>query len=130
MNSIEAEFVIPKTEGDPADGRLTVMASGGGVKANVDRWKTQFSKTDNSSVKKDKAGGFDVHVVDITGTFKDQRGPFAPATMRKDYRMMGAIIVMDDGPDYFAKFYGPKKTVEANAKQFAKFVKSFKKLEN
>lgn len=127
INLIEAEFAIPKVEGDNNDGRLTVMASGGGVQANVDRWKGQFSKTEKSSVTKMKVGEFEVHMVDITGTFKDQRGPFAPATMKKDYRMMGAIIVMEDGPDYFAKFYGPQKTVAKNAKEFEAFVKSFKK---
>ena len=127
VNIIEAEFSIPKVEGDAADGRLTVMASGGGVKANIDRWKGQFSKTEKSSVEKMKVGDFEVHIVDISGTFKDQRGPFAPATMRKDYRMMGAIIVMEDGPDYFAKLYGPQKTIEKNAKAFTEFVKTFKK---
>lgn len=126
VNIIEAEFTIPKVEGDSADGRLTVMASGGGVKANVDRWKGQFSKTDSASVKKIKVGDWEVHLVDISGTYKDQRGPFAPATMRKDYRMMGAIIVFEDRSDYFAKMYGPKKTMEKNAKSFTEFVKSFK----
>lgn len=127
VNIIEAEFAIPKVEGDAADGRLTVMASGGGVEANVDRWKGQFTKTEKSSVEKMKIDGFEAHLVDISGTFKDQRGPFAPATMRKGYRMMGAIIVMEDGPDYFAKFYGPEKTIEKNSKAFVEFVKSFKK---
>lgn len=125
VNIIEAEFAIPKVEGDSADGRLTVMASGGGVEANVERWKGQFSKTDDSSVKKMMVGDFEVHIVDISGTFKDQRGPFAPATMRPDYRMLGAIIVMEDGADYFAKLYGPQKTIEKNAEAFMTFVKSF-----
>ena len=127
VNIIEAEFSIPKQQGDAADGRLTVMASGGGVKANVQRWQGQFSKTEKSSVKKEKVGELEIHIVDISGVFKDQRGPFAPATMRKDYRMMGAIIVMEDGPDYFAKLYGPQKTIEKNAKSFMDFVKSFKR---
>lgn len=127
VNIIEAEFIIPKVEGDAVDGRLTIMPSGGGVEANIQRWKGQFSKTDTSGVKKIKSGDFEIHVVDISGTFKDQRGPFAPATMRKDYRMMGAIIVMEDGPDYFAKLYGPKKTIGKNADAFLKFVKSFQK---
>jgi hypothetical protein len=127
VNIIEAEFAIPKQGDDAADGRLTVMASGGGVKANVERWQGQFSKTEKSSVKKEKIGALEVHIVDISGVFKDQRGPFAPATMRKDYRMMGAIIVMEDGPDYFAKLYGPKKTIEKNAKSFMEFVQSFKR---
>lgn len=127
VNIIESEFVIPKSEGDSADGRLTVMQSGGGIEANVDRWKGQFAKTDKSSTTKEKAGDFEVYVVELGGTFKEQRGPFAPATMREDYRMLAAIIVLKDSDrDYFVKLTGPKKTIEANAKKFKEFVKTFK----
>ncbi len=127
VNIIESEFLIPKSEGDDADGRLTVMQSGGGIEANVDRWKGQFAKTDKSSTTKEKVGDFEVHIVDLGGTFKEQRGPFAPATMRKDYRMLAAIIVLKDSDrDYFVKLTGPKKTIEANAKKFKEFVKTFK----
>ena len=127
VNIIESEFIIPKSEGDSADGRLTVMQSGGGIKANIDRWKGQFSKTDKSLTTKDMVGDFEVHIVDLAGTFKDQRGPFQPASMREDYRMLAAIIVLKDSDrDYFVKLTGPKKTVEANAKKFKAFVKTFK----
>jgi hypothetical protein len=37
-----AEFVLPKAEGDDADGRLTVSAAGGSIEANIDRWRDQF----------------------------------------------------------------------------------------
>lgn len=127
VNIIESEFEIPKSEGDSAGGRLTVMQSGGGIEANVARWKTQFAKTDKSATTKEKIGDFEVHIVDLAGTFKEQRGPFAPATMKEDYRMLAAIIVLKDSErDYFVKLTGPKKTIEANAKKFKEFVKTFK----
>src|SRR5690606_125283 len=93
---IEHEFNVPPAEGDSAAGRVTVMGAGGGVQANVERWLAQFSrpgggKLDAKQEKLDVAGQ-EVTLVDISGTFKDQRGPMAPAVERPKYRMLGAII--------------------------------------
>lgn len=131
-NIIEYEFSAPAAEGDPADGRITIMGAGGGIQANVDRWLGQFNppaeKTikDVSSVKEIKVAGAPVHMVDVAGTFKDTPGgPFAggKTVLRENYRLLGAIIVTDHG-QYFVKFYGPKKTVDANEKAFGEMVNS------
>jgi hypothetical protein len=120
---VEHEFAIPASKGDAADGRLTVMAAGGGVDANIDRWYGQFTQPDGAStrdrakVKKLKVAGEEVHWVDISGTFKDQRGPVAPAVERPKYRMLAAIIATKSG-NYFIKFYGPERTVADNEKAF------------
>jgi hypothetical protein len=120
---VEHEFAIPASKGDSADGRLTVMAAGGGVDANIDRWYGQFTQPDGAStrdrakVKKLKVAGEDVHLVDISGTFKDQRGPAAPAVERPKYRMLAAIIATKSG-NYFIKLYGPERTVADNEKAF------------
>jgi hypothetical protein len=120
---VEHEFAVPSAKGDPADGRLTVMAAGGGVDANIDRWYGQFTQPDGAStrerakVKTLKVAGEDVHWVDISGTFKDQRGPAAPAVERPKYRMLAAIIATKSG-NYFIKFYGPERTVSDNEKAF------------
>jgi hypothetical protein len=125
---VEHEFAIPAAKGDSADGRLTVMAAGGSVEANIDRWYAQFtqpdggSTRDKSKVKEIKAGGHDVHLVDIAGTFRDQRGPMAPAVERPKYRMLGAIIPTKDAGTYFLKFYGPEKTVTENEAAFVKMI--------
>jgi hypothetical protein len=119
---IEHEFAIPAAKGDTADGRATVMAAGGSVDANIERWYGQFSQPDGGStrdrakVKQIKVAGEDVHLVDISGTFKDQRGPMAPAIERPKYRMLGAIIATKSQGTYFIKCYGPERTVTEHEK--------------
>lgn len=129
---VDHEFETPAVEGDKIAGRITVMGAGGTVEANIDRWIGQFtqpdgkSTKDKASVQKLKVGGQEVHYVDISGTYKDQAGPFsnAPAVMRENYRMLGAIVVTDKLGNYFIKYYGPKDTVAANEKLFKEMVNS------
>jgi len=129
---IEHEFSIPPVEGDKLAGRVTVMGAGGSVEQNLNRWMGQFSQPDGKSTKEVavveelKVAGQTVHLIDISGNFKDQRGPFAPATLRKEYRMMGAIIVTEKRGKYFLKMYGPKKTIAANEKKFKDAINTLK----
>ncbi|MBM4002961.1 MAG: hypothetical protein FJ295_06675 [Planctomycetes bacterium] len=129
---IEHEFAAPKAEGDDADGRFTVMAAGGSIEANIDRWIGQFSQPDGSSTKEKTrqeqltVGKNKIQVVDISGSYKDQRGPMTPAVTREDYRMLGAIISTENSGLIFLKFYGPKKTIAANEKGFQEMLKSIK----
>ena len=131
-NIIAYEFAAPKVEGDERDGRLTVMTASGSVDANVDRWIAQFAQPDGkptkerTEIKKLAIGGQEVHLVDISGTFSDRPGPFAPGVNREGYRMLGAIIDTADHGQHFLKFYGPAKTVAAHEKAFDALVKSLK----
>jgi hypothetical protein len=131
-NIIAYEFSAPKVEGDERDGRLTVMTASGSVDANIDRWIAQFSQPDGkptkdrTEIKKETIGGQEVHIVDISGTFSDRPGPFAPGVNREGYRMLGAIIVTADHGQHFLKFYGPAKTIAAHEKAFDALVKSLK----
>lgn len=125
---IEREFIVPKTKGDSADGRLTMMRSGGSVKVNVERWFGQFSQPDGKSTKdvakvtKKKINDQDVTIVDISGTFSERMGggPFAPGkTVKRDgYRMLGGIVQTKAAGQYFFKLYGPQKTIANAEKQF------------
>jgi hypothetical protein len=121
---VEHEFAIPASQGDNADGRMTLMGAGGGVEANIERWFGQFTQPDGGStrdrakVKKITVAGQDVHLVDISGTFKDQRGPAAPAVERAKYRMLAAIVATKNLGTYFIKFYGPERTVADNEQAF------------
>jgi hypothetical protein len=127
---VEHEFAVPASKGDSADGRMTVMSAGGGVEANIDRWYGQFTQPDGGStrdrakVKKLKVAGQDVHVVDVSGTFKDQRGPATPAVEKPKYRMLAAIIATKAAGNYFIKFYGPEHTVADNEKAFQTMIDS------
>ena len=125
---VEHEFSVPAVQGDERPGRVTLMLAGGTVEANIDRWKGQFTAAGDKNpakVTKKQITGLDVHVVDLSGTFKDQRGPYAPAVERPNYRMLAAIIVKD-GRNYFVKFYGPQRTVADNEKSFEKMIDGLK----
>jgi hypothetical protein len=104
------------------------MGAGGGVEANVERWYGQFTQPDGGStrerakVTKKKLAGHDVHLVDISGTYRDQRGPMAPAVERPNYRMLAAIVETDTLGTYYIKLYGPKQTIADNEKAFAAMI--------
>jgi hypothetical protein len=132
---IESEFSVKSAKGDTEPGRVTVMGAGGTVEANIERWIGQFSQPDGSNTK-DKAkiekktiGGQEVHMADISGTYKDApAGPFAGGKTieRPGYRMLAAIIVTQNTGKYFVKFYGPAKTVAENEKAFKELMESLK----
>ena len=130
---IEFEFSVPKVKPDVRDGRVVVMGAGGGVQANLARWLKQFQnpipKTfgdDDSPTKEMTIDDQKVHFLDVSGTYLDRRGPFAPATPRKNYRMLGAIIETQQLGDYFIKCYGPEKTIAANEEAFHQMLEQLK----
>lgn len=129
VRMIEHEFAIPAAEGDKEDGRMTVMTAGGSVDANVQRWLGQFTQTGGTEtgskgkVEKKKIADREVTIVDVSGTYRDMRGPMAPAVERSGYRMLAAVIPTSQA-NYFVKFYGPKKTVQQNAEAFQRMLAS------
>ncbi len=129
---VEQEFAIPAAEGDKIDGRLTVMGAGGSIEANIDRWFGQFSQPDGSStrerakIKQIKVAGQDVHLVEISGNFRDQRGPAAPAVERPNFRMLAAIISTNGNGNYFVKLYGPNQTIAENERAFVEMIEGLK----
>jgi len=124
-----AEYAIPKAEGDKADGRLTIITAGGTIEDNVDRWKGQFgAKPDKENEETVNASGIKIMLVDLAGTFSDSMGgPMAPAVVRPDYRMLGAIFEIPGGTErYFVKCTGPTKTITAHADEIKGFLSSLK----
>ena len=129
---VEAEFEVPAAKGDAAPGRLTAMGAGGDVEANIARWAGQFVAPAGAEVKpqidKLTVDGAEVHVVSLSGTYKDTPGgPFAGGkpVLRENYQMLGAICVTKAG-NYFLKLYGPKATIAENEKNFRAMVESMK----
>lgn len=133
VNFIEAEFSIPKEEGDPKNGRLTVMGAGGSIDANIERWYGQFTQPDGSDtsesakVEEMAVNGMTVHMVEISGTYLDTSGgPFNPNAKkveRENYRMLAAIIETEENGNYFVKMYGPDATMKKHMDAFKKMVK-------
>jgi hypothetical protein len=125
---LDYEFAVPAADGDETAGRVTIMGAGGGVEANIQRWQEQFvqpgggSTREKTRVDKQQIAGADVHIVSITGTYKDRPGggPFTntPVVLRENYRMLAAIVVTPKAGHYFIKLYGPAKTVDAQEQAF------------
>ena len=128
---LEHEFQAKAGEGDDAKtARVTMMAAGGDVAANINRWKGQFAGGDEKDQKTEemKVGNWQVHIVDVTGSYQERTGggPFAGGKVvtRQDYGMAGAILVNPEGRKYFVKMIGPNSVVKANRKAFVTMIKS------
>lgn len=121
---VEHEFSASIADGKDDDARITVMGAGGSIEQNINRWIGQFTQPDgkstrvNTDITEKEVAGQKVHLVKLAGTFRDQLGPFAPATYRENYRMLGAIIVTEKMGRYYVKMVGPKETVDAHEKAF------------
>lgn len=125
---VAAEFTLPKAEEGGEDGRLTVSFAGGSVEANADRWRGQFGgKPSAESVKELEVDGIKVTMLDFSGEFDDSRGPFARGAKKPGYRMMGAMIPIEEGRMCFVKATGPEETIAANAEKIVTFVYSAKR---
>src|SRR5262249_2250842 len=127
-----AQFTIPKVEGDDRDGELVVFffgkGSGGGVEANVERWKKQITPPEGKKIddvmksESDKVGEVKVTVVDLQGTYQGTAfNPNQKADKIPNARMIGVVFESPNGPYYF-KLVGPTKTIEANKKGFDEWV--------
>jgi hypothetical protein len=129
IRMIEHEYQAAADEQDDAPARMTMMMAGGTVKANLDRWISQFQMAADGPKPKEESmevGGQKIHLIDLQGTYLDRRGPFAPPTAREDYRMLGAVVEVKGGGLFFVKFYGPQATIAKHAPAFESMVKSIK----
>lgn len=120
----------------PLRGRLTMMAAGGDVDANIRRWVGQFRLGRDADGKdamhrdRRRLRGAVAHVLDIAGTYFDTPdGPFGPKVELSDYRMLGAIIEIEGAGKYFVKFYGPAAIVEENREAFEEMLSSLELVE-
>jgi len=132
-NSMQhAVFTLPKADGDPEDGTLTVYFfgpnGGGTADANIKRWKDMFKAPagEKAKVEKFKVGDVDVTSIDLGGTFLYRTRPGDPnVTEKPDFRRPGVIFASKKGPYYF-RFVGPAKTIEKYKAEFDQWVKNFK----
>ncbi len=120
---LQAEFALPKAEGDERNGRLTVMRAGGSIEANIQRWRGQFEELEDKPVEEIDVSGIKVTLVDFSGTYREQRGIMGPVAERPGYRMSAAIISTPEGL-LFVKGYGPAKTMARHGDTFRTFVES------
>lgn len=131
VSIIQHEFAATDEAADkPA--RVTMMAAGGSVDANISRWKGQFSLANEEAFKQEKkeVAGHTVYIIDVAGTFSETMGgPFAGGrtVKRPDYAMAGGIIVNPEGGKFFIKMIGPEVVVKANRKAFVEMLEGLQK---
>lgn len=120
-----ATYEIPVAEGDKDKGELSIFTfpgGGGGVAANLDRWVGQFS-TKGRTMKVTQGTGnakSTYYLADIAGTFNK---PIGPPILRKTeaaegYRMLAAIIVLENEDVFYLKLTGPDATIKAQSDAF------------
>jgi len=126
-----ATYFVPAASGDSEDGECAVFFGiGGGVKANLDRWVSQFEQPDGkpsdqiAKQKKETINGLSVTTIELTGTFIGGGPAMGQGGAKKTgYRLLGAIVEGAQG-DIFFKFTGPAKTVAAAQNDFQAMLKS------
>lgn len=130
---VQYEFAVGEEKEDDKKARLTMMAAGGNVEANIERWKGQLTGGDADAQKTQEleVAGHTVHLVDLSGTYTERMGggPFAPGptVKRPDYAMTAAIIVDESQRKFFVKLIGPESVVKTNREKFVEMIKGMEK---
>ena len=125
-NIVEAEFELPRAEGDEYDGRLTLMSSGGQVSETMAVRKSEFKYDDGEAPIEEKIeiSGIESTLLDLRGEWK---GPsFRPIEPRADYRMLLLIVPFSERSAFYAKLTGPRATIAAHEDEFRDFLKTAK----
>jgi hypothetical protein len=134
------QFKLPGAK-DHAAAELTIMGeSKPGVEKNFPGWKATFVPPEGKAVDDiAKTAKFDlpgatVNVLDITGTWKYKDRPFDPKAkvmLLDNWRVIWAVVDEKDKKgelieSHHFRLSGPAPTVGAHAKEFEKWVRSFK----
>jgi hypothetical protein len=97
----------------------------GGVKANVDRWLTQFAEPKdqiNAKIENTAVGKTKLTYVQAEGTY-NSGAPGGPVTPMPGYALIGAIMESDQG-NVFVRMTGPKEFVKSLVVDFKKMIES------
>ena len=131
-----AQYRIPGPPGAGGDGELVVFYfgpnQGGPPLDNAQRWAQQFAQPDGSDplkALKTREGdiqGIPALFVETTGTYDPGTMSSAPATPRENWALLGVIAQGGDS-NWFFKFTGPKKTVEAERSAFEAMIGSLRR---
>lgn len=98
--------------------------AGGGLAANVNRWRGQMgaeplSDEEIAALPTQALFGQPATLVEVDGDFSGM----GAASAKKDYRMIGLILASDAGA-VFVKMTGPREMIAANREAFDSFVES------
>jgi len=128
-----AEFELPKVGDDREAPSLIVfffgVGGGGGVDANIDRWRGQFDdggKSNPGTTETLSAGSTKITLLDKSGTFKLQPRMMSPEfTPMPGWRMLAAVAEIQGGPLFF-RTTGPESSVAAQKDALTKALKTLR----
>ena len=126
-----ATYTLPLSAGDEGLAECVVNyfgpGQGGGVEANIDRWRGQVLGPDGkpaaAKIDKRTSRGVPVTVIDAAGTYTGMGGPMGGSKPVTGYRLIGAIVEGPGGSVFF-KVTGPAKTIAAQQKNFEQLLAS------
>ena len=126
-----ATYMIPGATGGNDGGECAVFffgtGQGGDTEANIARWASQFKESPTPEKSTRTAGGMNVTMVRIAGTYLAPSGPMMESQGSFDnYRLLGAIVDAPEGAVFF-KLTGPSATVAAAEKDFDSMIGSIQK---
>lgn len=101
------------------------QGSGGGTKANVDRWLGQFQEPKDqikSKVEEVVVGKHKVTYVQAEGTYNSGM-PGGPKTPLQNHMLLGAIVEAEQG-SVFARLTGPAALAKSSQQEFRNMVES------
>ncbi|MGD8815593.1 MAG: hypothetical protein PVJ51_00300 [Acidobacteriota bacterium] len=118
-------------DGD-ADAELVVFffgqGQGGDVEANVERWRSQFSRPDGNavvpSIERFEVAGMPVTVAELTGTYR--RGMGGGTGDPEPDQTLAAGIVETGRGTLFIQMHGPSATVAAQHDAFEAFLRGLR----
>jgi len=121
----KAQLKVAGKEGKNADVIFFYFGegSGGGTKANVDRWLGQFEEGRdkiNAKVDEQKANNRTITYVQAEGTYKSGM-PGGPTTPQPNTMLLGAILESAQG-NVFIRMTGPADLVKSARDDFKKMV--------
>jgi hypothetical protein len=134
------QFKLPGAKDHPAAELMIMGESKPGPEKNFPGWKASFEapegKTTDDIAKTAKwdVPGATVNVLDVTGTWKYKERPFDPKSkvmLLDNWRVIWVVVDEKDKKgelieSHHLRLSGPAPTVDAHAKEFEKWVKSFK----
>ncbi|MCA9014033.1 MAG: hypothetical protein KDA77_01765 [Planctomycetaceae bacterium] len=117
---ISASFRIPQA-GDGV--KLTLSSVGGGIDANLQRWKGQFQLPPGEAPLQEtiRVDHVDAIWIDLRGTFDS--GPAISSSVASGMRMIGVAIPRSPR-DFYLKLTGPREQLLKVETEFRDFVKS------
>jgi hypothetical protein len=129
----KAQYLLPRVADDTEDGELVVFyfgpGEGGGVRDNIERWRSQFTGADGNPLppaasreEAFEANGLRVTLLDVAGRFTPGPG-MGDAAPRDNFRMFAAVIETSGGP-WFVRATGPAATMANHWEGVKSFIAS------